>query len=910
MRIPGYEIDRRLVVGVKRTYYKGRRLSDNKPVIIKTATAIPPTQQDLTQAVHESDILKSIDIKGVTTPIAVEDFGKGSVLIYADKDYYSLKESIQTRKIALQDVLLISLNLTDIIGDLHLAGVIHKDIQPENIFIESPSNRVWISDFGIASFLPKENPMILNPDILGCSPIYISPEQSGRMNRSLDYRTDFYSLGITIYEMLTGRPPFQNIDPLELVHSHLAKQPLPPHQIDSDIPEVVSRIVLKLLAKTAEDRYQSVFGLKEDLETCRNRFLLDGSVPDFQIGVKDVSDIFRISQKLYGREKEINTLLELFERNNCGRVEMVMVSGYSGIGKTSLVREILKPITRKKGYFISGKSDQYHKNIPYSLLTSVFENLIRQLLTESEDQLKKWKARILDVLGDNGQLIIDVIPTIQLVIGPQLPVKSLNSEDAQIRFHAVLIDFIRVFRESEHPLIAFLDDLQWIDSATLNVLELVLADEELKHLFLIGAYRDNEVDDTHPLMISMKKFKSEGNNIHHIHLAPLEVDSIKVLIADTLKNESESIAPLAELVHRKTNGNPFFVNRFLTALYQQKLLVFNWSSSQWQWDISHIQSQDITDNVIDLLIKRLKDISAETVDLLRFAACIGNQFELKMLSLLCGKEPAETLSILIPAIKEDLVESVSGFRMISEIAIDDSMQVEALKFQHDRIYKACYDLTDEFEKKSIHLQIGKVLLENLDGKKKEEAVFDILNHLNQSFELIETDIEREELARLNLLAGRKAKSSAAFESAMEYIETAYHLLRPNYWEEQYQLALEVHTEYLDITHNCGRFEEMELWFGLIKQNALTPLDKVSAYNSCIVACMAQNRIKDANQTSLEILSALGESVDEKLTEDEVLQKVEKIMRGLGSQDIEGLADLSEMTDPSKLAALTILSSMN
>ena len=610
--LPQVAVTAKIYESANSLVYRGIRTSDNTPVILKVLKQDYPTPAELTRYKQEYEITRSLNLDGVVKAYSQQDYQRTLVIILEDFGGESLAKLVNDLAgefpMPLPEFLSLAIEITEILGRIHSSNVIHKDINPSNIVLNPATGIVKLIDFGIATRLSRTNPTFRNPNVLEGTLAYISPEQTGRMNRFLDYRTDFYSLGVTFYELLTGKLPFTTTDALELVHCHIAKEPLPPSTINPAIPQTVSSIVMKLMAKNAEQRYQSAWGIKADLEECLQQLETNRQIAAFPLGTQDISDKFQIPQKLYGREREVETLLTAFERvagrdkeeggdrgavfTNIStensplsslspvtipqsKIEMMLIAGYSGIGKSALVQEIYKPITHKRGYFISGKFDQFQRNVPYSAVVSSFQGLAQQLLSEPESQLQQWRDKLLAALGANGQVIIDVIPEVELIIGKQPAVPEVGLAESQNRFNRVFQSFIRVFCSQEHPLVIFLDDLQWVDSATLKLIELMMTDSETQYLFLIGAYRDNEVESSHQLMMTIERLRREGATINQMTLAPLAPEAIAQLIADTLHSDTESVKPLAELVVRKTGGNPFFVNEFLKTLYQENLITFN-----------------------------------------------------------------------------------------------------------------------------------------------------------------------------------------------------------------------------------------------------------------------------------------------------------------------------------------------
>lgn len=695
--LSGIAIQSKLYESSASSVYRGIREQDGLAIVIKLLKQDYPSPQELTRYRQEYAITRSLDVEGVIKVYSQQDYQRTLVILLEDFGGESLEYWIRQCSEAfcpmpVSTFLPLAIKLSKILGRIHVANIIHKDINPGNIVLNLDTGVVKIIDFGIATQFNRTNPTFKSPHVLEGTIAYLSPEQTGRMNRSIDYRTDFYSLGVTFYELLTGQLPFPTTDILKLVHCHLAKPPIPPYKLNAKIPKPVSDIILKLMAKNVENRYQSTWGIKADLEECANQLETRGQMNPFRLGLQDASDRFQIPQKLYGREEEIAALLAAFERvtegsdaesGNIGASsKMLLVSGYSGIGKSALVQELYKPITAKRGYFVSGKFDQFQRNIPYSAIVDALRKLVQQLLGEPDDRVQQWRSRLLTAMGKNGQLIIDVIPEVELIVGKQSPVPEVGSIEAQNRFNLVFQKFIRACCSPEHPLVIFLDDLQWVDLATLKLIELILSDRAMQFLLLIGAYRDNEVTQIHPLSAMIEKLKQENVAINQITLAPLEQGAVAQLIAETLHISSELIAPLAELIWRKTNGNPYFTNEFLKMLYTEDLIVFNMNQQHWEWDIAQIKAKNITDNVVELMIGKLKQLPEQAQRVLRLAACVGAEFDLATLSAICERSAVGIFADLTTVIQLELILATSE--------LDENLLIQHYKFSHDRVQQAAY----------------------------------------------------------------------------------------------------------------------------------------------------------------------------------------------------------------------------
>ncbi|MGB3297839.1 MAG: serine/threonine-protein kinase PknK, partial [Phormidesmis sp.] len=792
--IPGYTLTEQLYSSPKTAVYRAIAKETQQLVVIKVLQQAKPNFQDLVRFRHQYEIARDLPISGITRPLSLKNWQDGYALVMEDFGGVSLAEYVKARSIDLIQTLTIGVQIAEILHDLIQHRLIHKDIKPANILIHPDSGQIKLTDFSISSLLPKETQQLQTANELAQALegtlSYLAPEQTGRMNRGIDYRADFYALGVTLYELLTGELPFPLSDPLALVHAHIAREPVAPHEVKSSIPPMVSAIALKLMAKNAEDRYQSAAGLKVDLEKCLHALKETGRVAEFDLAQQDVCDRFFIPEKLYGRQAEVKTLLDAFNRvatpqeflpealtkdnlaSPYSPAEIVLIAGSSGIGKTAIVKEVHKPMTQRKGYFIQGKFDQFNRNTPFSAFVIAFRSLIIQLSGETETALSRWKTSLSAAIGDDAQVIINVIPELESLLGSQPAVAELSGAAAQARFNRVFGEFVRVFAQLDHPLVIFLDDLQWADAASLTLLDVLITEAQLEHLLILGAYRDNEVFAAHPLMLTLSNLTKQGTPIHTLSLAPLSQPEIAGLVADTLHCSALAAGPLAELIYQKTQGNPFFTTQFLKGLQAEGCIVFDADLRRWQCDLARAQQLAATDDVVTFLISRLQKLPAQTQAALKLAACLGNQFDLHTLSIICQKDLADLSADLWASLQEGFIlleggayafsqgdrPPAAGSTKIAPSQANTEAVAASYCFLHDRVQQAAYVSIPEGQRASIHCMIGQRLLKQLSEQKSKrsqpENLFEVVNHLNLGESLIECDAERTELAELNLAAGK------------------------------------------------------------------------------------------------------------------------------------------------------------
>ncbi|MCI5122948.1 MAG: response regulator [Candidatus Electrothrix sp. AR5] len=888
LTLPQYQVVQQLCESSHSIIYRSTRKQDNQPVILKMLKEEYASLEELSLRKQEYEIITVLSHPRIIKAYDIEPYQNTIILVLEDFGGESLQRIMKKQRITVQDFFPLALQLADGLAYVHAAGIIHKDINPDNILVHQETNQLKITDFGAASRLVYETPSLQTPERLQGTLAYLSPEQTGRINRRIDCRTDLYSMGVTFYALLAGRLPFQSLDPLELVHAHIAKIPPPLYEVSPRIPRILSDIVMKLLKKNAEERYQSAFGVKADLERCHNDLLKLHNEPTFSfpLAQEDMSGKFQIPQKLYGRKKEINTLLKAFERVCLGQTELMLVTGYSGVGKTAFVNEVHKPMTAKNGYFIVGKFNQFQGNTPYSGIATACDTFCRYLLMENEEALAEWRERILTALGDHAQILIEIIPTLELIIGPQPVVPKVEATEAKNRFTLFFLKFIESLCEQEHPIVLFVDDLQWADSDSLLLLEKIITESKVKYFFIIGSYRDNEVDKKHPLMGLLKKLKKSPATIHLVELHNLLLKDIEQLLQDSLGGEEERIASLSSVIYQKTQGNAFFIHQFLQVLREERLLHFNFEQHQWQWDIERIAAQNITDNVVDLLADKINNLSSTSSKLLQLAACTGSTFNFSTLSSNCGYSDAGALLILWNAIKEGLIQPLDeNYKHI------DLAENASFKFSHDKIRQAAYGLLPDERKKTVHLQLGRFLLKDTPSSRFYDKLFDICWHFNQSLDIINTPEEMIEIARLNLQAGQKGKSAMADQVALKYLEFSRACLPRDHWQREYELSLTIYEETIETLFLIGQFEQVEKIAAILLQETAKIKDKIKTFEVLIQLYMVKNQMNKALETALQVLDMLGVNLEQSPPEE---------------FSVEKLYTLCEMTAPHHLAAMRIL----
>jgi PAS domain S-box-containing protein len=858
-------------------------------VLLLAPAAERPALETLTKIEHEYSLRDELDSAWAVRSLSVCEH-RGQPTLVLENPGGEILDRFLSGPMEMTQFLRFAAGLATALGGLHNREMIHKDVKPTNVLVNTRTGQIRLMGFGIASRLPRERQTPEPPEFIAGTLPYMAPEQTGRMNRSIDSRSDLYALGVTLYEMLTGNLPFTASDPMELVHCHIARQPASPAQRLKGIPGPVSAIVMKLLAKTPEERYQTAAGAASDLRRCLAEWETRRGIDEFRLGEHDIPDRLLIPEKLYGRASEIEILLAAFDRIVAGgRPELVLVSGYSGIGKSSVVNELHKPIVPPRGLFASGKFDQYKRDIPYATLAQAFQSLIHPLLSKSEEELSKWSDALRKALDPNAQLIVDLVPELKLVIGEQPPVPELPPQDAQGRFQLVFRRFVSVFTR-EHPLALFLDDLQWLDAATLDLMEDLLTRPDVHHLLLIGAYRDNEVGPTHPLMRKLEAMRQAGAIAQDIVLAPLGREDLRQLVADSLHCEPERAKPLARLIHDKTAGNPFFAIQFFSALAEENLLTFDHGECRWSWDLNRIHAKGYTDNVVDLMVGKLNRLPVETVNALKQLACLGDSAEFALLAMVYEDSREELHSDLQEALRTGLVLQSEG----------------SYRFLHDRVQEAAYSLIPEHLRAEAHLRIGRLLVEHTRAAKREEAIFEIVNQLNRGAALITSQDEREQLAEFNLIAGKRAKASTAYASALNYLIDGAALLADDCWKRRPELIFALELYRAECEFLTGELATAEARLTVLSSRPANVIDQATVACLRVDLYTTLDRSDRAVDVCLAYLRNLGIDWSPHPPEEQARREYERTWSLLGSRAIEELVDLPWMSDAVSLATLDVL----
>lgn len=916
--IPGYVIHDKIQESYPHVIYRATRKEDGVPVVIKTLVDKYPKKEDLANIRREHQITHHLQFEGVIKVFTLQPYGHGNLAMVMEQFGLSIKDLLAQREhrvLPLEEFYPLALKLVKILGEVHKKKIVHKNLIPSNILIDQISGELRIIDFGSASELTREHldTISISNRIEGSLP-YISPEQTGRMNRDIDYRTDYYSLGVSFFEMLSGKLPFEANDPLEWVHYHISRPPPAPNSINKNIPEALARIVLKLMSKNAEDRYQSSYGLQVDLEKCWEQFKQGVENTSLILGEADVSQVFQIPQKLYGREVELEKLESYFENASHGSVELCLISGSPGVGKTVLVHELGRSIVKKRGYLIQGKFEQFRQNTSYIALANAFRDLMRQLLGESKPRLDNWCHKISEALGANAQLIIDFVPELELIIGKQDSVPDLSPAETQNRFLLLFQNFVKVFAREDHPFVIFLDDLQWSDVPTLNLIHRLVTTQELSHLLIIGTFRDNEVDATHPLNLTLSDI--EGKRfIERLSLHPLTEEATNQLTKDTLLHEENQTRELSHLIYEKTGGNPFFTIELLKNLQEREIIFFNIQKRNWDWDSQAVRGIAYSDNVVDILVANQNRLSESTQHVLQLAACIGTTFDLRTLSIIEESTMEKTGAELYEALKANMVKPQNdSYKYVglegaeeNEMASSLSQDINPVyKFQHDRIQQAAYSRIQPEKRKALHLSIGKLILSHSDEEEIEEVLVNVVDHINKGRNLVDDPGERQKYARLNLSAGIKAKKSSAYESALDYLKIGQELLGESAWEKDYTLAWELSNELQHCFYLTGDRENADVWTEKMLENSQTDIEKGLVLAARTRQYATTGRMQESIEAAYEGLRILGFQFIQNPGSSDVDEQLRLATENLRGRAVPDLINMPEINDQKAKIASQLL----
>jgi histidine kinase len=856
--LPDYRISEVISENNITKIYRGYTVKDRTPVIIKAIEKETARSFEVSMLMHEYEITRNLDIDGIIKPLKFEQSGPLFALVTEDIGAVSLREYFRDNPTDTHCFLDIAVSLTETLVHLHQHSIIHRNMKPENILIHPDTLNCYIIDFSNAVLFHAEGKKVPLSDNPAGTPEYMSPEQTGRLNIGVDQRSDLYSLGVVFYEIITGSLPFQAQSPAEWTYAHLTEKPVPPEKINPAIPSCISDIILKLLNKDPEERYQSAHGLLWDLRECRMQLAETGRIECFPVGKMDDSARFRLPEKFYGRKNEIKTLRSAYRRVCEGMSEIVLISGEPGIGKTMLVNESFKPAVLEKGYFIMGKVDQLRKNIPYAPFADAFRNLVKQLMTENSKKLSWWKNKILHSIGRNCALITEIIPELEWITGKQPPVETLLPQEAENRFLSIFRDFIKVFVWKGHPIVLFLDDLQWADHASVKLLKFLIQDTNLSHLLILAAFRENELEEGHPLyeILNEPREHEETNNIIQIGLSPLEKTEAENLVADTLSVQPKNSNSLAQCLYRKSAGNPFSLRQLLMLIHDEGLLYFNMHEGCWKWELEAVRNLRHGEDVLAIILRKIQRLPEETRELLMLASCFGKRFDLESLSALWNKPAEKTAASLMPSIREGLVIMLENEDAISSPARPAKKNTD-YEFLHDRVQQAVYSLLTEEEKKQKHVMIGSYLLENIQAVDFEDNILPVMDHFNRGLELIRDTEKRMQLARYNLMAGRKARDSAAYDSALQYFRCANLLMPDNAWELDYRLSFDLYLEFAQALYLCADAEAAEKLFDTILGKSKTELERADVYGSKMILYAGIGEFGGAINTGVKALRDLG-----------------------------------------------------
>lgn len=915
IHLPGYAVFNQISHTDKYNTYQAIREKDQRPVLIKIIQSDHPTLDEIASLKNEYEMARHLAEDSIIKPLLLDKYLQQFFLVLEDNSFEPLSRLLKSTTLSLKEKLKIALSTSKSLWSIQKKQVIHRDLKPQNVFINPKTFEARISGLGQSTRMARQKVAIKNPSAFEGDLAYISPEQTGRMNRDIDYRTDYYSLGVIFYELFTGVRPFITLEPIEMIHAHLAVVPNAPYLMSQGIPKPLSDIIMKLLAKPAQERYSNTLSLIHDLEHCLEDLSKSGTIHPFEIAQNDISPTFQIAQKLYGREREVEKLLFLVDAMSQSAPRLCLISGYSGIGKSSLSLEMQKPLIERGGVFISGKFDQFKTNIPYFAFIQALQDLIHHILTLSDDKISFWKMKIMQSLGKNASVITDVIPELKLIIGETEKVQTLDTEQTHNRFSILFQQFITTFASSETPLLIFLDDLQWVDSASQKLIEILMMSLQTRGLLIVGAYRSNEIDRYHPLQILINHInESLPSRITEIEVSPLSKVHVAELLSDTLRQDLDNVAKLGDTIFDKTEGNPFFINQLLNYLYNEKLLEFEPEKGKWLWDINKVNEAKISDNIVTLLINKLQKCSRITQDILMLAACTGHSFDVNILSHISDYP----ISVIVKHIKEAIEEGfivtdghVAEFYWESTSEIGETLStkgsLETLKFPHDRVQQAIYSMIPEEKRKEEHLKIGRILTQTIPQSNLEEKIFEVVYQINHAEDLVYDHAERVKYAQFNLLAGKRAMNSVAYRTALEHLKMGIKFLPSDKWEKHYHITFPLELNFAECSFLTGDFDEAEKMFNHAMQMAQTDDEKFSIYILKIKLFISTTKYDEAIKNGQMALSLLGATFPKNVTKIDILKELILVKLKMFRHNTVSILSLPEIQDKNKQRIIHVLS---
>jgi predicted ATPase/signal transduction histidine kinase len=863
---------------------------------------------------REYAIARRVEGEGIIRVFGVEELSDRMALVLEDIGGRSLRHLLdESGPLPVETFLDYAIRITKALGHIHSNGVIHKDIKPQNIIVNTNTGVLKIADFSISVAIALESVTPDSPMALTGTLAYMAPEQTGRMNRGVDYRADFYALGATFFELLTNHHPFEAETPLELLHAHVARMPVSPREKMPSVPEAVAAIVLKLLAKDPAARYQSAWGLVADLEECQRKLKAGAPLNVFPLGTADRAHQFRLPQGLYGRAADVEVLTAAHSRATAGRAELLLITGSAGIGKSSLVNELHRVTATSRGRFATGKCDQLLRGVPYDAIHQALRHLVRQALAEGEQEISEARQRLDAFLGVNASVLVEAVPEARELVGDQPPPASLPAAETRNRLSRVLAKALEAFAMPTRPLVLFLDDLQWADVSTLALLQSLARDPDNHHVLLVGAWRDTEVSSTHPLAIAIEELRVTGTPIREIRLTPLSPEEVARMVRESTGADTGRALELGQLIHARTGGNPFSIREFLRFLHDQNLLRFDAPSSRWTWDIAQIEAREIPSDVAALMAEELRRLPQETTDLLQMAACLGVVFSFRDLSVVHGAKPEQIASILWSAIEQGFVLPLSKDYVLLDpqggMALPQDLDV-SFRFLHDRVRQTAYSLLPETERAERHTQLGLRLLEDARAAGMiEERAFAILPHLAHAPHRIGPDELRLELADIHLRAGRRAKASGAYRTACELFRAGAGLLPPTAWKTEHERTFTLQMELAEANYLSGDFTSAASGFATLLDHARDAHQKATILAMQATLASLNSQHVEAMRLGLEGLKLLGVEIPSSSDPNAIGAELGAVAERIAGRSPEDLVGLPRMTDPNVELALGLLASI-